>query len=245
MFNINIKNLISFGFGLLTVFALMIISIPQNAKADNCNSVNYNGWYATTCQYNYTNTNNNINPIPSITSISPNSAKINSNTNITVSGYGFVPSSTVRLNGYDRPTTFVNSNILRVQFNSSDLNSVRDYSIAVLNPAPGGGYSNTILLRTINNTTSNYTSNTSNTNYSNTSTTNNNNETTTQSTNTNNEKDTQASDLAANAIFGTNAFMPSSLFQWFFFAILILLAVILWRKIFVGDNYKSTPLKHA
>ncbi len=53
------------------------------------------------------------------------------------------------------------------------------------------------------------------------------------------------SSLAAGVIFGSNSFMPSSLIQWIFFAILVLLVVMLVRKVFKAEeNYHSTPMKH-
>lgn len=55
-----------------------------------------------------------------------------------------------------------------------------------------------------------------------------------------------ASDLAANAIFGSNGFMPSGLIQWILFAIFILLIVILVRKVTGTENkYHEEPMKHA
>jgi hypothetical protein len=54
-----------------------------------------------------------------------------------------------------------------------------------------------------------------------------------------------ASDLAANAVYGSNSFMPSGIIQWVLFAIFILLLVILIRKIFgAEEKYQATPLKH-
>ncbi|OGI65386.1 hypothetical protein A2647_02640 [Candidatus Nomurabacteria bacterium RIFCSPHIGHO2_01_FULL_40_24b] len=55
------------------------------------------------------------------------------------------------------------------------------------------------------------------------------------------------SDLAANAVFGSdNGFMPSGLIQWIFFAILILIVVILVRRVTGGEErYHKEPLKHA
>jgi hypothetical protein len=54
------------------------------------------------------------------------------------------------------------------------------------------------------------------------------------------------SNLAANAIFGSNSFLPSGIIQWILFAILILVIVIIARKIFGADKkYHETPLKHA
>lgn len=57
--------------------------------------------------------------------------------------------------------------------------------------------------------------------------------------------DDETSDLAAAVIFGSNSFIPSGLVQWILFAILILLATILVRKIYGGnEKYNSFPLKH-
>jgi hypothetical protein len=54
------------------------------------------------------------------------------------------------------------------------------------------------------------------------------------------------SNLAANALFGSNGFLPSGLIQWILFAIFILLIVILARIIFGAKRkYGSTPLKHS
>lgn len=65
--------------------------------------------------------------------------------------------------------------------------------------------------------------------------------TTTVNKNTENE-----SNLSANAVSARSGFLPSGILQWVFFAILILLIVILVRKILGADKkYHSTPLKHA
>ncbi len=56
---------------------------------------------------------------------------------------------------------------------------------------------------------------------------------------------TTDSTLAANSIFGSNSFMPTGIIQWIFFAILILLLVILVRKLHGGqDRYHAIPMKH-
>ena len=53
------------------------------------------------------------------------------------------------------------------------------------------------------------------------------------------------SNLVTSAIFGSNSFMPSGLVQWIFFAILVLLTVLLVRKIYGGsEKYYATPMKH-
>ena len=71
--------------------------------------------------------------------------------------------------------------------------------------------------------------------------------TTTETTSTKNT-DTATdknSNLAASAIFGSNSSMPSGLIQWIFFAILILLMVILVRRIYGGsEKYYAAPMKY-
>ncbi len=247
MFKINNKNLISLGLGLLTIFAFAIVLIPKNAKANVCNTWLEGDTYYSSCNNNYSN-NNNTNPIPAIYSISPNSARINAGAiSMIVSGNNFVSGSVVRLNDTDRPTTFINSRTLRAQLDYYDLKFLGSYQITVFNPTPGGGSSNPVSFVVKNNIVSNTSTSTTSRNQTNNSTNSTDNTNSTQTTNTtnNNTSDSNVKDLAGNAIFGTNAFMPSSLFQWFFFAILILLAVILWRKLYVKDSDRATPLKHA
>ncbi len=53
------------------------------------------------------------------------------------------------------------------------------------------------------------------------------------------------SNLVASAIWGSGGFLPSSLFQWILFAVLIMLTVILVRKIYGGgEKYHAIPMKH-
>lgn len=253
MFNINRKNLISSILGLSFIFVLsLFVLLPTGAKA-----FYFVGWENDTYvgyptddygyRYNYNNYDNNydINPIPSVFSITPSSGRINTNTTITVSGNDFVRGSTIRLNNSNISTTFINSQTLRGQINSYEINSKGDYLISVFSPAPGGGYSNTIFFKAINNvvtpTNANNTATTSVTNKTKTSTKN----VITNETENESKNGAEVKDLAAGAIFGYNGFLPSSIFQWIFFAILILLAIILWRKLYVSDEEKHAPLKHA
>jgi hypothetical protein len=53
------------------------------------------------------------------------------------------------------------------------------------------------------------------------------------------------SELTANAVFGSDTFLPSGLLQWILFAILVLLIIILVRKMYGADKrYHAVPLKH-
>ena len=53
------------------------------------------------------------------------------------------------------------------------------------------------------------------------------------------------SNLSGNALSGGNSFMPSSIVGWLMLFALILLSVMLFRKLWVTEADKSTPLKHA
>lgn len=265
MFNINNKNLISSILGLSFIFIVGLFSVPNKVSAIlyyddwmngtysgyNSNNQNYssydndynngnNNW--NNDYYGYGN-NNNINPVPVVFSTNPDSVKTLTNTTITVSGNNFVRGSTIRLNNSNIPTTFINSETLRGQIN---VNLKGDYLISVFNPAPGGGFSNAVSLKVINNTsTSNNTSGNTSTINKTKSSTKNITVNETENKIEGSENGEKVKELAAGAIFGYNGFLPSSIFQWIFFAILILLAIILWRKLYISDEEKHAPLKHA
>jgi Tol biopolymer transport system component len=89
--------------------------------------------------------------VPSITSIQPSGALVGSGgLTLTVSGRNFTPGSIVTWNGGNRTTTYVSSTQLTATIGSDDLQTPGVAQIAVLNPAPGGGLSNTVLF-SINN----------------------------------------------------------------------------------------------
>jgi hypothetical protein len=84
------------------------------------------------------------NPVPALTSLSPTSAKRGGPAfTLTVTGSNFIAASVVHWNGAPRPTTFINSGELRAAIPTSDLNVVGAAQVTVVNPAPGGGISNT------------------------------------------------------------------------------------------------------
>jgi hypothetical protein len=93
------------------------------------------------------------NPIPAITSLNPATAAAGTNgLALTINGSGFVAASVVRLNGNGetRPSTFVNATQLTVQLTAADLATAGTLTLTVVNPAPGGGTSNSVTLN-INN----------------------------------------------------------------------------------------------
>lgn len=84
------------------------------------------------------------NPIPTVSSISPNSAFEGGGVfTLTVSGTNFIASSSVRWNGSPRGTNFLSSTNLQASITASDLATAGTASVTVFNPAPEGGTSNT------------------------------------------------------------------------------------------------------
>ncbi len=93
------------------------------------------------------------NPVPALTSLNPVNATAGANgLALTINGSGFVAASIVRLNGNGetRPATLVNANQLTVQLTANDIASAGTLTLAVFNPAPGGGTSNSVTLNIIN-----------------------------------------------------------------------------------------------
>jgi len=86
------------------------------------------------------------NPLPSISSISPNPVLSTTGSfTLTVNGSGFVGPSVVQVDGKPRPTTLVTGSQLTAQVPNTDL-VVGQHAITVVNPAPGGGTSNSASL---------------------------------------------------------------------------------------------------
>ncbi|MGE3510800.1 MAG: IPT/TIG domain-containing protein, partial [Vicinamibacterales bacterium] len=82
------------------------------------------------------------NPVPTLTSLSPNRTTVGSGTTtVTVNGTGFVSSSIVRFNGLDRPTSWVSPTQMRVVLWPGDLAVGGTAEVTVFTPAPGGGLS--------------------------------------------------------------------------------------------------------
>jgi len=86
------------------------------------------------------------NPVPFINQpLLPDSVKPGSKAFILdVFGTGFTPGSVVKWNGSARSTTFVSNSELKASVLASDISKPRTASIAVVNPVPGGGTSNSI-----------------------------------------------------------------------------------------------------
>ncbi len=86
-----------------------------------------------------------MNPVPTLTSVSPNSVTAGSAAfTLTATGTNFINSSVIRWNGLDRPTTFISSTQLTAQISATDVASASSVAVTVFNPAPGGGASNAV-----------------------------------------------------------------------------------------------------
>jgi glucose/arabinose dehydrogenase len=85
------------------------------------------------------------NPVPTLTSLSPNRmAPGSADFTLTVGGTGFVPDSLVRWNGADRATTFVSTTEVAAAIPASDVAIEGTAEVTVFNPEPGGGASNAL-----------------------------------------------------------------------------------------------------
>lgn len=86
----------------------------------------------------------NDNLTPTITSLVPSSAVEGASAEtLTIDGTNFMSSSTVDFNGSARAATFVSSSEMTISLTASDLSTIGSYAVVVINPAPGGGDSNT------------------------------------------------------------------------------------------------------
>ena len=79
------------------------------------------------------------NPLPAITTLSPNSGQAGGPAfTLTVDGSNFVAGSVVRWNGTARVTTFVNNAQLTAAITAADIATVGTANVTVFNPTPGG-----------------------------------------------------------------------------------------------------------
>ena len=86
-----------------------------------------------------------VNPTPALTSLSPSSVVTGSSAQqVTINGSGFVAASQATFAGSPRATSFVSGNVLGIALTGADLGAPGVFAIAVNNPAPGGGTSNSL-----------------------------------------------------------------------------------------------------
>jgi hypothetical protein len=76
---------------------------------------------------------------PTIASLSPSSGNVGNPVSITVTGSGFARNATVRVNGANRTTSFVDTSHLSVSLGSGDTSNIGTLNLSVRNPTPGVG----------------------------------------------------------------------------------------------------------
>jgi hypothetical protein len=82
------------------------------------------------------------NPAPNVVSLSPPSVVAGASAQtLTLTGTGFVASSTVTYNGVGHTATYVSSTQLTITLTTTDQATAGSYPVVVMNPAPGGGIS--------------------------------------------------------------------------------------------------------
>jgi len=85
------------------------------------------------------------NPAPAITILQPNGVRAGSAAfTLTINGTGFISTSTAKFNGTVKTTTFVSATKLTIPILASDVATAGSPTVAVTNPAPGGGTSNNV-----------------------------------------------------------------------------------------------------
>jgi predicted outer membrane repeat protein len=86
------------------------------------------------------------NPVPSVDYVKPQGAMAGDpGFTLSVFGTNFMSGSTVQWNGADRVTTFIGPTELRATIPTADIAQPGSAGVRVVNPAPGGGASNTVL----------------------------------------------------------------------------------------------------
>jgi hypothetical protein len=86
-------------------------------------------------------------PVPTITSVSPTvEATGMTSAVVTAIGTGFVPATTINVNGAARSTTFSSTTQVSVTLTTADLSTAGSLSLTAVNPTPGGGTSTAVTL---------------------------------------------------------------------------------------------------
>lgn len=82
------------------------------------------------------------NPAPVITLLTPSIELVDATSSaLTVVGTGFVPDTTIQVNGSNRTTTYTSSTQVNVLLTAADLAATGSLSLTAVNPSPGGGTS--------------------------------------------------------------------------------------------------------
>lgn len=84
------------------------------------------------------------NPAPRLAAVEPRSVVVGTATEVKLVGEGFVPESDVRVGAQTLDATYVSARELRLSLTADSLKTPGTLTVAVLNPAPGGGLSNAL-----------------------------------------------------------------------------------------------------
>lgn len=181
---------------------------------------------------------------PTISYITPDTANVGSGAqNITIVGSCFTPSSQARFNSSPRATTFVDSKKITMRIEAVDKKTLGKYLVNVYEPSVNE-FSNAAFftvkkapVATVKKASTKQVA------------------TAVKAEEVKCEPDATlatASDdkinLSGNALMaflGSATFMPNTLLGWIFLFVAILLLIKLWRKLYVTDQERNAPLKHA
>ncbi len=124
----------------VSVATVHLVTIGTCAiRASQAGNSNYNA--ALNVDQSFT-VNQANNPVPTATSISPNTLDAGgTGFTLTVNGTNFISSSVVKWNGADKVTTFVSNIKLTAVITASDIATSGAVNVTVFNPTPGGGTS--------------------------------------------------------------------------------------------------------
>jgi hypothetical protein len=194
---------------------------------------------------------------------------------VSVLGTGFRPDSIARWNASDRPTSYINSGKLVMELDPSDTAVPGKYLVTVVNPSPEGGkFSNPKVFTVANSNYTNTGGTVAGATTTGGSVVNGGykapitkkvaTKKTTVKTNQakvavaetdtclatttgsiNDSDSTNNSSFSASALNGGNSFMPSTVIGWLMLFVLVFLSVLLFRKLWITEADKNTPLKHA
>ena len=245
------KNLIILSLEILIILAFGAISFVATKANAYCGEQDY------VRLHSYSELSNNS----VIISIKPNSInEIKEKLTITVNGDCFTQDSVVRKNNSNRPTTFIDSKHLLVNIYPDEIPANQsEFFLTVFN-RDSGEYSNAVVFTIQNNVNKTRVANpriirNNYSTYNNPPISNYNSSADSVALSKIKEigKEIAESDnneslgsLTANALYGSNSFMPSGLAQWIFFVILIIVIISLWRYIHRSEEkYMATPIKHA
>ena len=85
------------------------------------------------------------NPVPAIVSVSPTAIQTGTGSaTLSITGNNFISASAITWNGTVRSTNYISSTLISTQLTLADLQSPVTVTVAVVNPAPGGGTSNLV-----------------------------------------------------------------------------------------------------